>query len=150
MSKERLQALEEELQYLRTTREREVAELIKEARSFGDLSENSEYDEAKTEQAKLYGRIAEVENILANAVVIDESELDSGRVGMNSKVTIKDLEFGDEETYTIVGSQEANPAAGKISDDSPIGRVVIGKVAGDILNVEAPGGTFQYQLISVE
>jgi transcription elongation factor GreA len=83
-------------------------------------------------------------------VVIDESELDSGRVGMNSKVTIKDLEFGDEETYTIVGSQEANPAAGKISDDSPIGRVVIGKVAGDILNVEAPGGTFQYQLISVE
>jgi transcription elongation factor GreA len=150
MSKERLQALEEELQYLRTTREREVAELIKEARSFGDLSENSEYDEAKTEQAKLYGRIAEVENILANAVVIDESELDSGRVGMNSKVTIKDLEFGDEETYTIVGSQEANPAEGKISDDSPIGRVVIGKVAGDILNVEAPGGTFQYQLISVE
>lgn len=117
VSKERLQALEDELQYLRTTREREVAELIKEARSFGDLSENSEYDEAKTEQAKLYGRIAEVENILANAVVIDESDLDSGRVGMNSKITIKDMEFGDEETYVIVGSQEANPAEGKISDD---------------------------------
>ncbi len=150
LSKERLQALEEELQYLRTTREREVAELIKEARSFGDLSENSEYDEAKTEQAKLYGRIAEVENILANAVVIDESELDSGRVGMNSKVTIRDLEFGDEETYVIVGSQEANPAAGKISDDSPIGRAVIGKMAGDILHVEAPGGVFQYELVSVE
>lgn len=150
VSKERLQALEDELQYLRTTREREVAELIKEARSFGDLSENSEYDEAKTEQAKLYGRIAEVENILANAVVIDESDLDSGRVGMNSKITIKDMEFGDEETYVIVGSQEANPAEGKISDDSPIGRAVIGKMAGDVLNVEAPGGVFQYELLSVE
>lgn len=150
LSKERLEALENELQYLRTTREREVAELIKEARSFGDLSENSEYDEAKTEQAKLYGRIAEVENILANAVVIDENDLDSGRVGMNSKITIKDMEFGDEETYVIVGSQEANPAAGRISDDSPIGRAVIGKMAGDVLHVEAPGGVFQYELLSVE
>jgi transcription elongation factor GreA len=150
LTAERLKELEAELTYLKTDRDKEVTEMIKVARGYGDLSENSEYDEAKTEQAKLYGRIAEVENILANAVVIDESELDSGRVGMNSKVTIKDLEFGDEETYTIVGSQEANPAAGKISDDSPIGRVVIGKVAGDILNVEAPGGTFQYQLISVE
>ena len=150
LTRERLEALENELQYLRTTREREVAELIKEARSFGDLSENSEYDEAKNQQAQLYGRIAEVENILANAVVIEETDLETGCVGMNSRITIRDVEFDEVETYSIVGSQEANPAEGKISDDSPIGRAAIGKKAGDMLHVEAPGGVFQYELLRVE
>lgn len=150
LTRERLEALEKELQYLRTTREREVAELIKEARSFGDLSENSEYDEAKNQQAQLYGRIAEVENILANAVVIEDTDLDSGRVGMNSRITIRDVEFDETETYSIVGSQEANPAEGRISDDSPIGRAAIGKMVGDVLEVEAPGGVFKYELLNVE
>lgn len=150
LTRERLEALENELQYLRTTREREVAELIKEARSFGDLSENSEYDEAKNQQAQLYGRIAEVENILANAVVIEDTDLDSGRVGMNSRITIRDVEFDETETYSIVGSQEANPAEGRISDDSPIGRAAIGKMVGDVLEVEAPGGVFKYELLNVE
>ena len=150
LTKERLEALENELQYLRTTREREVAELIKEARSFGDLSENSEYDEAKNQQAQLYGRIAEVENILANAVVIEDSDLETGRVGMNSRITVRDMEFDEVETYAIVGSQEANPAEGRISDDSPIGRAAIGKMVGDILQVEAPGGIFRYELLNVE
>ena len=102
----RLVELEEELNYLKTTREKEVAELIKEARSFGDLSENSEYDEAKNEQAKLYGRIAEVENILANAVVIDENDERIGVVSLGCTIKVEDLEFGDIEIYAIVGSSD--------------------------------------------
>ena len=95
--------------YLKTTREKEVAEQIKEARSFGDLSENSEYDEAKNEQAKLYGRIAEVENILAHAVIIDETEDSEGKISLGCTIKVEDMETGDEELYAIVGSQEANP-----------------------------------------
>ena len=108
----RLKELETELNYLKTTREKEVAEQIKEARSFGDLSENSEYDEAKNEQAKLYGRIAEVENILANAVIIEENDEPAGHVGLGCRVQVMDLDLGEEETYTIVGSQEADPLNG--------------------------------------
>lgn len=104
----RLKELEQEL-YLKTTREKEVAEQIKEARSFGDLSENSEYDEAKNEQAKLYGRIAEVENILAHAVIIDETEDSEGKISLGCTIKVEDMETGDEELYAIVGSQEANP-----------------------------------------
>ncbi|MBR2366657.1 MAG: transcription elongation factor GreA, partial [Oscillospiraceae bacterium] len=115
----RLRELENELNYLTTTRELEVTELIKEARSFGDLSENSEYDEAKNEQAKLYGRIAEIKNILQNAIVIDESDDQKGIVTLGSTLKVKDLESGETEIYTIVGSQEADPMLGTISDDSP-------------------------------
>ena len=100
----RLKELEQELFYLKTTREKEVAEQIKEARSFGDLSENSEYDEAKNEQAKLYGRIAEVENILAHAVIIDETEDSEGKIGLGCTIKVEDMETGDEELYAIVGS----------------------------------------------
>ena len=107
----RLKELEQELFYLKTTREKEVAEQIKEARSFGDLSENSEYDEAKNEQAKLYGRIAEVENILAHAVIIDETEDSEGKISLGCTIKVEDMETGDEELYAIVGSQEANPMA---------------------------------------
>ena len=146
----RLKELEQELNYLKTTREKEVAELIKEARSFGDLSENSEYDEAKNEQAKLYGRIAEVENILANAVIIEEGEENTGRVGLGCRVRVLDLEMEEEEEYYIVGSQEADPMNYRISDDSPFGRAMAGKAEGDIVEVEAPVGMLKFRIVSVE
>ena len=146
----RLKELEAELNYLKTTREKEVAELIKEARSFGDLSENSEYDEAKNEQAKLYGRIAEVENILANAVIIEEGEDNTGRVGLGCRVRVLDLELEEEEEYSIVGSQEADPMNYRISDVSPFGRAMVGKGEGDIVEVEAPVGILKFRIVSVE
>ena len=146
----RLKELEAELNYLKTTREKEVAELIKEARSFGDLSENSEYDEAKNEQAKLYGRIAEVENILANAVIIEEGEENTGKVGLGCRVCVLDVEMEEEEVYTIVGSQEADPMNFRISDDSPFGRAMVGKGVGDLVEVEAPVGILQFKIVSVE
>ena len=149
LTKERLGQLEEELNYLKTTRELEVAELLKVARSFGDLSENSEYDEAKNEQSKLYGRIAEVENILAHAVLIDDADIEHDVVGLGSSVELEDLEFGDVDKYEIVGSQEANPAVGRISDDSPIGRAILGKKAGATVTVDAPGGALQFKIMSV-
>ena len=150
LSRSRLKELEDELTYLKTTREKEVAEQIKEARSFGDLSENSEYDEAKNEQAKLYGRIAEVEDILAHAVIIEESDEVSSHVGLGCKVKVLDVEFDEEEIYEIVGSQEADPMNKRISDDSPFGRAIIGKAAGEQFTVEAPVGTLQYKIISIE
>lgn len=146
----RLKELEEELNYLKTTREKEVAEQIKEARSFGDLSENSEYDEAKNEQAKLYGRIAEVENILANAVIIEENDEIVGIVSLGCTIRVKDLEFDEIEIYAIVGSQEADPAQYRISDDSPFGRAALGKTIGDIIEYEAPAGTVRYEILGVE
>jgi len=146
----RLKELEEELTHLKTVREKEVAELIKEARSFGDLSENSEYDEAKNEQAKLYGRIAEVENILANAVVIEENDAPSDLVGLGCRVRVMDLDMEEEEEYSIVGSQEADPMNYRISDDSPFGRAMLGKRAGDTVEVEAPVGFLRFRILSVE
>lgn len=146
----RLKELEEELNYLKTTREKEVAELIKEARSFGDLSENSEYDEAKNEQAKLYGRIAEVENILANAVIIEEGDENTGRVGLGCRVRVLDLELNEEEEYSIVGSQEADPMNYRISDDSPFGRAMVGKCEGDTVEVEAPVGSLKFRIVKIE
>ena len=146
----RLKELEAELNYLKTTREKEVAELIKEARSFGDLSENSEYDEAKNEQAKLYGRIADVENILANAVIIEENNDPADHVGLGCRVRVLDLEMDEEEEYTIVGSQEADPMNARISDDSPFGRAMAGKTVGDEVEVEAPVGILKFRILSVE
>ena len=146
----RLKELEEELNYLKTTREKEVAEQIKEARSFGDLSENSEYDEAKNEQAKLYGRIAEVENILANAVIIEENDEPAGHVGLGCKVRVLDLDTNEEEEYTIVGSQEADPMNGRISEDSPFGRALLGRAVGDEVQVEAPAGILRYRISEIQ
>lgn len=145
----RLADLEKELNYLKTTREREIAAMIAEARSYGDLSENSEYDAAKNEQAKLYGRIAEIEDILCHAVIIeDENEL-SGRVGLGCVVTVEDLRTGVQTDYRITGSQEANPMEHKLSDDSPFGRAIVGKSVGDVFTVNAPAGTFQMKVINV-
>lgn len=151
MSQERLDALKEELHYLETTREKEVAELIKEARSFGDLSENSEYDEAKTEQGKLYSRIAELENILLHAVIVDETDMDSDKVSIGCRVTVTNLDNGKTlPEYTIVGSQEANVMERKVSEDSPFGKALMGSKAGSEITVEAPKGVIRYRVDKIE
>lgn len=144
----RLADLEKELNYLKTTREREVAAMIAEARSYGDLSENSEYDAAKNEQAKLYGRIAEIEDILSHAVVFEDENEASGRVGLGCTVTVED-ETGKRTDYKITGSQEANPMEYKLSDDSPFGRSVVGKAAGETFTVNAPNGSYTMKVIAV-
>ena len=152
MSQERYDALKQELYFLETDKAKEVAEQIKEARSFGDLSENSEYDEAKSEQGKLYSKIAEIKALLDNAEIVEktEDEIVKGGVKLGSKVKVKDVEFGDIDDYEIVGSQEANPMLGKVSDDSPFGRALYSHVAGDTVKVEAPAGEMIFEIISVE
>lgn len=150
LSPERLKELQEELTYLKTVREKEVAELIKEARSFGDLSENSEYDEAKNEQGKLYSRMAELDEILSNYVVIEEENQDSEYIRLGSTVTVLDKEFEEEETYKIVGSQEADPMNGAISEDSPFGKALLGRSAGEDVTVDAPAGPVYYKILKVE
>ena len=149
LSAERLEELKNELTYLKTVREKEVADQIKEARSFGDLSENSEYDEAKNEQGKLYSRIAEIENILANYVIIEEHKEDHNSVRIGSKITVLDVEFQEQETYQVVGSQEADPMNGRISEESPFGKALLGKAVGEDVVVEAPAGTIHYQIIDI-
>lgn len=151
ISAERRQELQDELVYLKTVREKEVADQIKEARSFGDLSENSEYDEAKNEQGKLYSRIAEVENILANCVVIEDTH-ESGHsvVRLGCKIVVKDVEFGDEETYHVVGSQEADPMNGRISEESPFGKALLGKSVGEEVQIDAPAGTLHYKILDIQ
>ena len=144
----RLQDLEKDLNYLKTTREREIAAMIAEARSYGDLSENSEYDAAKNEQAKLYGRIAEIEDILSHAVIIEDENEATGRVGLGCIVVVEDAK-GQQFEYRITGSQEANPMENKLSDDSPFGRAVVGKSAGDTFVVNAPMGSFTMEVLEV-
>ena len=151
MSQERLDAIKEELRYLETVREKEVAEQIKEARSFGDLTENSEYDEAKTEQGKLYSKIAELKVLIENAEIVDniETDLPKDAVTLGSVVRVRDLEDGFEDKFEIVGSQEANPREGRISDDSPLFQALKGHRKGDTVTVEAPAGIFKYEIVSV-
>ncbi|MGE4276858.1 MAG: transcription elongation factor GreA [Lawsonibacter sp.] len=150
LSPQRLKELQDELNYLKTVREKEVAELIKEARSFGDLSENSEYDEAKNEQGKLYSRMAQVEEILSNYVVIEEEEAVGEYVRLGAAVTVLDKEFDEEVTYKIVGSQEADPMSGSISEDSPFGKALMGRNAGEDVTVDAPAGPVEYKILKVE
>ncbi len=152
MSQERLESLKDELYYLETVREKEVAELIKEARSFGDLSENSEYDEAKTEQGKLYSKIAELKVLIENAEIVDNMDADAPKdsVTLGSIVKVRDVDEDFEETYEIVGSQEANPRMGRISDDSPVGRGLHGHRAGETVTIVAPAGELRFEIISVE
>lgn len=145
----RLNDLQKELTYLKTTREREIAAMIAEARSYGDLSENSEYDAAKNEQAKLYGRIAEIEDILNHAVIIEDENEATGRVGLGSTVTVENPETGARSVYRITGSQEANPMENKLSDDSPFGRAVVGCAVGDSFTVHAPAGSFTMKVVDV-
>lgn len=152
MSQERLNAIKEELNFLETVEEKRVAELIKEARSFGDLSENSEYDEAKTEQGKLYSKIAELKVLIENAEIVENIEIDTPKdaVTLGSVVRVRDVADDYEETYEIVGSQEANPREGRISDDSPVGRGLRGHKAGETVTISAPAGDLKFEIISVE
>ena len=152
MSQERLDELKKELEYMETVREKEVSEQIKEARSFGDLSENSEYDEAKTEQGKLYSRIAEYKDLIEHAEIVDnvDHNLPKDAVTLGSFVTVKDLDDEFEDKYEIVGSQEANPREGRISDDSPVGKGLIGHRAGDTVTIAAPAGEIRLEVLSVE
>ena len=151
MSEARHQELKDELNYLKTVREKEVAELIKEARGFGDLSENSEYDEAKNEQGKLYSRIAEIEDILLHAVIITDDDAGGTSVTIGSRVTVAELKSGKElPEYKVVGSQEADPMNRAISEDSPFGRALMGAKEGDEVVVEAPVGEIHYRIVKIE
>ncbi len=151
LTKERLEELKAELEHLKTVREHEVAELIKEARGFGDLSENSEYDEAKNEQGKLYSRIAELEAIIPNAIVIDETTaLDKG-ANIGTTVVTERLDNGMKAEFVLVGSQEANPKAKpmRLSDESPFGKAVMGHHVDEIVTVEAPTMSFEVRILSI-
>ncbi len=149
MSAERLEELKKELVYLQTVREKEVADLIREARSFGDLSENSEYDEAKTEQGKLYSKIAEIRNLIDNAEIVEEVK-GIDKIGIGSVVTVQEIGTNETEIYEIVGSQEANPMSGRISDDSPFGRALSGRKAGETVSIEAPVGMLEFIILKIE
>ena len=150
MSQARFDELQKELNYLKTTRSDEVAEQIKVARGFGDLSENSEYDEAKNEQGKLYSRIAEVENILLHAVIVEEDVGQTAIVTIGSKVTISAIDSGKTLVFKVVGSQEADFPNGAISEDSPVGKALMGARVGDIVTVEAPRGSMDYKIEKIE
>lgn len=149
LTEDGLKQLEEELEYLKTKKRKEVSEKIKVALGFGDLSENSEYDEAKNEQAQVEARIVSVENMLKNAIVIDESERDTSKVELGATVTIHDIEFDEDITYKIVGSIEADPDEGRLSDESPLGKSLMGKAEGEMIDVDAPAGVIQYKILKI-
>lgn len=150
LTPEGLRKLEQELEHLKSVKRKEVAERIKMAISYGDISENSEYDDAKNEQAFVEGRIMTLEKMLRNARVIDEEDIDINIVGIGSKVTLKDLEFDDIVEYTIVGSAESDPAANRISNESPVGQALMGKKKGEIVSVNVPAGVIQYEILDIK
>lgn len=141
--------LEQELEYLVSTRRAEISEQIKEARSFGDLSENAEYTEARNEQSRVEGRIQELENILRLATIVDDDEVNLERVGIGTKVRILDIEFNEEENYTVMGPMETNAAQRIISNESPVGRALMGKAVGDEVVVAAPGGAITFKILEI-
>lgn len=141
-----LKKYEDELEMLKTVKRKEISEKIKVALSFGDLSENSEYDEAKNDQAKVEARIVELEAMLKNAKVIDEEDLNNDIVHIGSKVRVLDVEYNEELDYQVVGSAEADPRSGKISDESPVGRALLGAKVGDVVEAEAPGGIVKFEI----
>ena len=147
---EGLKKLEDELQDLKVVKRKEVADKIKEAREQGDLSENAEYDAAKDEQRDIEARIEELEKILKNAEVVDEDEVDLEVINIGCRVKILDVEYNDELEYKIVGSTEANSLKGKISNESPVGKALIGKKVGDVITVETQAGTFQYKVLEIQ
>lgn len=144
-----LEKLEKELEYLKSIKRREVAARIKTAISFGDISENSEYEDAKNEQAFIEGRIITLEKMLRNVRLISDTETSTGTVGIGSTVILKDLEFDEDFEYTIVGSAEANPAENKISNESPVGKAILGKKINDTVEVSVPAGVLKYKVIAV-
>lgn len=145
-----LKSLEDELHDLKVVRRKEVAQKIKEAREQGDLSENAEYDAAKDEQRDIEARIEEIEKILKNAEVVVEDEVDSDRINVGCKVDVYDVEFDEEIEFQIVGSTEANSLEGKISNESPVGKALIGAHIGDTVEVEAPTGMMQYKVLKIQ
>ncbi len=147
---EGLKKYEDELHELKVVRRKEVAEKIKEAREQGDLSENAEYDAAKDEQRDIEARIEELEKILKNAEVVDEDEVDLDTINIGCKVKILDMEFNEECEYKIVGSTEANSLKGKISNESPVGKALIGKKTGDVVDVETQVGVIQYKVLEIQ
>ena len=149
MSQARFDELQKELNYLKTTRSDEVAEMIKVARGFGDLSENSEYDEAKNEQGKLYSRIGELENVLLHAVIIEEGDMPTDQVTIGSTVTVT-ATSGGSRSFKIVGSQEADAMHGIISEDSPFGKSLMNHREGDTVTVNAPAGEIKYRIDKIE
>lgn len=149
LTDEGLKNYEQELEYLKTVKRKEVAEKIKVALSFGDLSENSEYDEAKNDQAMLEARISQVEAILKNAKIIDESELSNEHVHVGSKVKVHDFDFEEDVVYQIVGSNEADPFNGKLSDESPVGTALLDRKVGDIIEVETPDGLVKFEILEI-
>lgn len=149
MTYEGVKKLEDELEYLKTVKRKEITEKIKVALSFGDLSENSEYDEAKNEQAFVEGRIIQLENMLKNATIIDENEIPADTVNVGTIVKVKDYDFDEEVEFYIVGSAEADPIENKISNESPVGKALIGKKVGDTVEVSVPDGVSKYEILSV-
>ncbi|WP_099158603.1 transcription elongation factor GreA [Virgibacillus ndiopensis] len=149
MTQEGKEKLEKELHYLKTERRQEVVERIKVARGFGDLSENSEYDAAKDEQAFVESRIAQVEKMIRNAVIIENDNDNPDIVSLGKSVTFTELPDGEEETYTIVGSAEADPFEGKISNDSPMAKSLLGHEVGEEVAVATPGGEIQVKIVKI-
>ena len=150
LTQEGYQKLEDELEILKTVRRREVADRIKVAISFGDISENAEYDEAKNEQSRIEGEIKQLEDRLRNATVIDESMLNTKMVNVGSTVVVQEQGSSEKVTYLIVGSTEANPLEGKISNESPVGEALLGHGKGDVVEVTTPGGQIEYTILSIK
>lgn len=147
---EGLKALEDELHDLKVVRRKEVAGKIKEAREQGDLSENAEYDAAKDEQRDIEARIEEIEKILKNAEVVVEDEVDVNKINVGCTISVLDMEYEEEREFKIVGSSEANSLKGKISNESPVGKALMGKSVGDVVTVETQAGMFQYKILTIE
>lgn len=149
MTYEGVKKLEDELEHLKTVKRKEITEKIKVALGYGDLSENSEYDEAKNEQAFTEGRILQLENMLKNATVVDESEIPTDSVSVGSVVKVKDFEYDEEEEFVIVGSAEADPMNNRISNESPVGEALVGKKVGDVVEVTVPDGVNKFEVLEI-
>jgi len=149
LTKKGKQEIEEQLEYLKTVKRAEISEQIKVARSFGDLSENAEYTEARNEQSRIEGKILDLENTLRKAVVVDDDAINLEHVGVGTTVRILDVEFDEEETYTILGSMETDIDSGCISNESPVGAALIGKRVGDEVDVQTPGGAIKFKVLEI-
>jgi len=147
---EGLAKLEDELDFLKSKKRAEIAQRIKQALAFGDITENSEYDEAKNEQAFVEGRIVQIENILKTAKVIDDDDIQTDIVSVGCRVTLRDVELGDEVEYLIGGSAEADPINLKISNESPVGKALIGKTIGNIVDIVVPDGVIKYEILNIK
>lgn len=149
LTPEGLKRLEDELDEAKTVKRKEIAEKIKHALAFGDISENAEYDQAKNEQGQLEEKILKLEDMLRNAKIIDEDEITTDKVSVGSKVKVLDIEFDEEMEYTIVGSAEADPYSGRISNESPVGEALLGGKIDDIVDVQVPDGIIQFKIVDI-